>query len=255
MVLFLVLLSFVAIARGAATCYFPSGKISNAVPCNSSTTGHSACCASDNLCMSSGLCFNKGLVARGSCTDATWKDENCAKSCVDWDTDSGAPIIPRSWTTAGDVDTMGWCCGFPLANGSCAQGFEVQVQAGVVLEDTTATGGKLDCANVCKASHDVAVGLGVGIPTIIACISMLLLYLRERRARKEENRKERRKLESLKSDEAPWIKHRSEGHSVTTITSDASPWIQNRVEAYAGPSTPHIELEEIPWRSPRRELP
>ena len=132
-----------------------------------------------------------------------------------------------------------------------------------MLEEITPTGGKPespDCANVCKASHDVAIGLGVGIPTIIACLSILLLYLRERRARRKEMT-QRRKPVSLKSDEAPWIKHRSEGHSVTTITSDASPWMEHRVEAYAGPSIPHIELEEIPWRNPRsprsqrRELP
>ena len=152
---------------------------------------------------------------------------------------------------------MEWCCGFPLTNGSCAQGSSIQVQAGAVLEGTTSTGGKPDCSNICEASHDVAIGLGVGIPTIIACLSILLLYLRERRARRKETT-QRRKPQSLKSDEAPWIKQRTDGHSVTTITSDTSPWMEPRVEAYAGPSLPHIELEEIPWRSPRsqrRELP
>ncbi|PMD31807.1 hypothetical protein L207DRAFT_591233 [Hyaloscypha variabilis F] len=253
MVLVLFSLGFVELARGTATCYFPSGKISDGMPCNSSTTGQSACCNLGNLCMSSGLCFDKGLIARGSCTDATWTDDSCAKSCVDWDTDSSSPIIPHSWgATAGDVDTMRWCCGFPLANGSCPQGSDIPLQAGTVLEDTTTTGDKADCVGVCEASHDVAIGLGVGIPTIIACLSILLLYLRERRAR----RKEMRKPNSPKNDEDPWIKqHRSEGHSVTTITSDASPWTNNRVEAYAGPRIPNIELEEIPWRSPRRELP
>ena len=83
MMLFLVLLRFVTLARSTATCYFPSGKISDGVRCNSSTSGHSACCASGNLCMSSGLCFNKGLISRGSCTDATWTDYSCAKSCID----------------------------------------------------------------------------------------------------------------------------------------------------------------------------
>jgi hypothetical protein len=144
---------------------------------------------------------------------------------------------------------MKWCCDFPLANGSCAQGFDINVQAGTVLEDNTVTSGTAPAgANVCQTSHDVAVGLGVGIPTLTACISILLLYLRERRAR----RKEKPKPASLKSDEAPWIKHGAVGHSVTTITSDEPPWIKNRVGAYAGPNVPHIELEEISWR---RELP
>jgi len=83
MVLVLFSLGFVELARGTATCYFPSGKISDGMPCNSSTTGQSACCNPGNLCMSSGLCFDKGLIARGSCTDATWTDDSCAKSCVD----------------------------------------------------------------------------------------------------------------------------------------------------------------------------
>jgi len=218
--------------------------------------------------MSSGLCFNKGLITRGSCTDATWKDNNCAKSCLDCTSafhqlqtrladilfegnlNATCPITPHSWTTIGDVDSMGWCCGFPLSNGSCAQGFEVKLMAGAVLEDNTATSGKPDCAHVCQASHDVAVGLGVGIPTLIACISVLLLYLRERRAR----RKEKRQAEPLKNDETSWLKNRADGRSVTTITSDEPPWIKNRVEANARPSVPHIELEEMPWRREAREL-
>jgi hypothetical protein len=143
---------------------------------------------------------------------------------------------------------MKWCCDLPLANGSCAQGFNINVQVGTVLEDNTATSGTASAgAHVCQASHD-AVGLGVGIPTLIAGISMLLLYLRERRAR----RKEMPKPASLKSDEAPWIKNGAVGHSITTITSDEPPWIKNRAEAYAGSNVPHIELEEMPWR---RELP
>lgn len=146
---------------------------------------------------------------------------------------------------------MDWCCGFPLSNGSCGQGFGIQLQAGAVLEENLAAGGKSDCAHVCRASHDVAVGLGVGIPTMIASLSILLLYLRERRAR----RKEKGHRQSLKSDEGSWIKHTGKGRSVTVITSDEPPWIKNRAEAHVGPIR-HIELEEIPFRREREaELP
>jgi hypothetical protein len=169
---------------------------------------------------------------------------------------------------------MRWCCDFPLANGSCPQGFDINVQAGTVLEDdTTSTGnsgssGNPTSSDDCEASHDIAVGLGVGIPTLIACVSMFLLYLRERRARRKEkltpeslnndetpwikHRADGRSATTITSDVPPWIKHKAEGRSVTTITSDEPPWITNRVEAYAGPSVPRIELDELSWR---RELP
>lgn len=81
--LFLILLGFATLATSTATCYYPNGKISGSVPCNSTTTGYSSCCASDHLCMSSGLCLNRGLISTGSCTDPTWKDASCAQYCLD----------------------------------------------------------------------------------------------------------------------------------------------------------------------------
>jgi hypothetical protein len=51
------------------------------------------------------------------------------------------------------------------------------------------------------------VWLGVGIPTLIASASMLLLYLRENRARSRVKRHQK----SLKSRGAPWINPAAEG--------------------------------------------
>jgi hypothetical protein len=81
--LFPILLGFATLATSTANCYYPSGKVSGSVPCNSTTTGYSSCCASGHLCMSSGLCFTRGLISRGSCTDPTWKDPACAQYCLD----------------------------------------------------------------------------------------------------------------------------------------------------------------------------
>lgn len=81
--LFPILLGFATLATSTATCYYPDGKVSGSVPCNSTTTGYSSCCASGHLCMSSGLCFTRGLISRGSCTDPTWKDPACAQYCLD----------------------------------------------------------------------------------------------------------------------------------------------------------------------------
>ena len=150
--------------------------------------------------------------------------------------------------TVGVVETMRWCCDLPLANGSCAQGFDINVQAGTVLDNSTVGDGNEVCADDCEKSHDVAVGLGVGIPALVATVSLLLLYMRERRARRTENQQQ----ELLTSDETPWIKPGAQGHSSTTITSNEPPWIANRVEAYSGPNGPRIELDDI---SRRGELP
>ena len=129
-------------------------------------------------------------------------------------------IIPHSWETiAGNVDTMRWCCGFPLKNGSCAQGFEINVQAGAVLGNSTDTNENPMCAHGYPVAHDVAIGAGVGVPAAMASIIMLLLWLRERQAR----RREKRKMGSMTSNEAPCLQHRTKNQSVTTITSDESP--------------------------------
>lgn len=98
--------------------------------------------------------------------------------------DSGCAIAPHSWVTVGVVDTMRWCCDLPLANGSCAQGFDINVQAGTVLENSTVGNGNEVCADNCEPSHDVAVGVGVGIPALVAIASLLFLY--ERKGGKEE---------------------------------------------------------------------
>ncbi|KAE8449172.1 hypothetical protein EG329_008556 [Mollisiaceae sp. DMI_Dod_QoI] len=116
--------------------------------------------------------------------------------------DGGSPIIPRQWTNGLDVSAIGWCCDFPLANGSCAQGFEIKIQAGTVLPNATTSStssGTRTASNTatapgqhpatnstCKVNHDVAIGAGIGVPLGIAAVSLALLWLRERRIRKKE---------------------------------------------------------------------
>lgn len=139
---------------------------------------------------------------------------------------------------------MRWCCHLPLANRSCAQGFDINVQAGTVLENSTVGDGSEVCADNCENSHDVAVGLGVGIPALVAIASLLFLYMRERGAR----RKETRQQGSLTSDGTPWNQPGVQGHSFTTIMSNEPPWIANRVEAYSGPNVPPIELDDLSKR-------
>jgi hypothetical protein len=72
---------FITVDAAIRSCYYPDGTLSPDPPCNTTTTGHSACCTA--LCMSSGLCFDNGLMSRGGCTDPTWKDSACPQYCTD----------------------------------------------------------------------------------------------------------------------------------------------------------------------------
>ncbi|CZR54566.1 uncharacterized protein PAC_04450 [Phialocephala subalpina] len=162
--------------------------------------------------MSSGLCFDNGLISRGSCTDPTWKDPACAQYCVDAIPTGDSPIIPSQWTDVLVVSEIGWCCDFPIANGSCAQGREVKIAAGTVLPNSTAAastssatgtssgtasstatstaacnaaGQSSSVNSTCPANHDAAIGAGIGAPLGIAVVSLLLLWLREKRMRKK----------------------------------------------------------------------
>ena len=105
----------------------------------------------------------------------------------------GCPVVPRAWTTDISVSTMGWCCDFPLANGSCSSGFEINVQAGTVVTNTSATmsgnaspavtgSGSKPCRS--NSRNEVAIGVGIGVPALIAVVSLAFLRLRERQRRR-----------------------------------------------------------------------
>ncbi|KAG4433142.1 hypothetical protein IFR05_011384 [Cadophora sp. M221] len=211
-------------ASASSSCYYPSGILAPDVPCDTSTTGHSACCGKGASCLSSGLCFNEGVISRGSCTDSDFVDGKCAEYCRDYNPTGGAPIIINQWASDNDVGKLKWCCGFPLQNnGTCKQGAAISVTAGTVVAiagaaatsftistststsiSSTATSTSVtssaatatqDSANTnspssvegkCARNNDVAIGAGVGIPLGLAAVAMLGLFLRERRMRKKE---------------------------------------------------------------------
>ncbi|KAF8861957.1 hypothetical protein BDZ45DRAFT_799601 [Acephala macrosclerotiorum] len=209
--------SITTVSAAVRSCYYPDGTtLSQDTPCNTTTTGHSACCTAP--CMSSGLCFDNGLLSRGSYADQTWKDPACAPYCVDGTSGNpaiptgGHPVIPREWTAGVDVAEIGWCCDFPIATGSCAQGREIKIAARAVLSNSTTAASALSATGTasgtatntatstavcnaagqssgtnagCPANHDVAIGVRIGAPLEIAVVSLLLLWLRERRARKK----------------------------------------------------------------------
>ncbi|KAH7403839.1 hypothetical protein BKA64DRAFT_744362 [Cadophora sp. MPI-SDFR-AT-0126] len=214
-------------ATSSSSCYYPSGNLapSNDVPCNTDTDGHSACCSEGVACLSSGLCFDNGLVSRGSCTDREYADEACASSCTDFTPSAGAPIILISPAANGNVGNMGWCCGFPLDNGTCPQGSPVKIAAGTVYatagvtsssssapassttlistltsslalasssatptQDAVSGNSSTGQEGRCeeKKNNDVAIGAGVGVPLGIAALISLGMWVRERRLRRGE---------------------------------------------------------------------
>jgi hypothetical protein len=77
-------------AAQAQACYLPNGNVSNDdSPCDTSG-GDSLCCpgiSSDlgaSICLKNKLCFvpSQNALARGSCTDKTWKSDKCSNVCT-----------------------------------------------------------------------------------------------------------------------------------------------------------------------------
>ena len=75
-------------AAQGTQCYYPNGNLAPShTPCNTSM-GFSWCCLSTDVCLSNRLCFQQSetytnRIGRGSCTDSTWKSDNCPQYCKD----------------------------------------------------------------------------------------------------------------------------------------------------------------------------
>ena len=67
-----------------AQCYYPSCCLANTDDHPCSTDGLSTCCPLNWQCLSNGLCFlpSEGYLGRYTCTDKTWKSDNCPKICL-----------------------------------------------------------------------------------------------------------------------------------------------------------------------------
>jgi hypothetical protein len=181
----------------AASCYYPDGTLSRDVPCSSGAD--SACCGSGAICLSNGLCLSTvqpfGLT-RGSCTDPSYKIKECTKLCSESSRQSN--WIPSMTTipTANIQINAGYsivlynntesatlyCCNSIVndPNGSlplCDQGLNpIEVDSA-----TSNTSGTINSRD--SSSHEVAVGVGVGVPLGVTAAIFLVWALWERRSR------------------------------------------------------------------------
>ncbi|KAI9810556.1 MAG: hypothetical protein M1826_003512 [Phylliscum demangeonii] len=73
----------VAQASNSIRCYFPNGSLDRkGFPCNVTAAMHgdgTSCCDASDECYTAGTCFAgwSGVTYRGSCTDASFKSNNC----------------------------------------------------------------------------------------------------------------------------------------------------------------------------------
>ncbi|KAJ5735635.1 uncharacterized protein N7483_000760 [Penicillium malachiteum] len=184
------------------TCYYPEGNVgSDLVPCTSDDVTH--CCGSGGICLTNGYCLDVGqpfVASRGGCTSNTWAS-GCPTQCQDVLPDEGTSIINLSYENGISL----YCCGTPVYNGSaivCPYGNSFELDDGSAIlgraalvnattktsttsNATTTTSSNSSAITTSSSSsdnsHNVAIGVGVGIPLFVIAVGTLLWALWERR--------------------------------------------------------------------------
>ncbi|KAJ6022003.1 hypothetical protein N7540_007507 [Penicillium herquei] len=192
------------------TCYYPEGNVgSDLVPCTSDEVTH--CCGSGGICLTNGYCLDVGqpfVASRGGCTSDTWAS-GCPTHCRSQSTEDvlkeeGTSIINLSYENGISL----YCCGTPVYNGSeivCPYGSSFELDDGSAILGRAAlvnatTKSSTSTSNTTAAtttssnssaittsssssdnSHDVAIGVGVGIPLFVIAVGTLIWALWERR--------------------------------------------------------------------------
>lgn len=89
-------------ARMAVLCYYPSGDVSEDIPCNS-TAEVSACCTRGWTCLTNGVCQDDNNPAevswaRHSCTDRNFFAPECPRFCQSGMRKSLSPCLASAVT-------------------------------------------------------------------------------------------------------------------------------------------------------------
>lgn len=88
----LVCIGFFAWTTVSKSCYYPDGiQATDNTPC-SQNASVGICCGPGFTCLSNGLCQQGQYLFRGTCTDSTWRNDDCPSYCK-----SGRSIRNLSW--------------------------------------------------------------------------------------------------------------------------------------------------------------
>ncbi|KAM3424555.1 hypothetical protein BST61_g6551 [Cercospora zeina] len=199
---------FILIAGSVAqNCYFPDGSLSNHKSCSADGTP-SPCCASNAFCLDNGLCFVEGVVTRGSCTDQAWQSGACPGYCKEEDRNGSIAITPCSF----DGTQSTFTCGLNNSGcGNASQTFSLPGNSDLVLRpaqvaalvgpvlssaaaqaSASASGRATATETSCASAHAIpsgrcftagqmaGLGVGLGIPFLIAAFTAIMLWNKER---------------------------------------------------------------------------
>ncbi|KAI9837884.1 MAG: hypothetical protein M1838_004720 [Thelocarpon superellum] len=180
-------------------------------PCNKTST-FSACCQGfsfdSDTCIQGGLCVGgQGYIYRGACTDPTFKDPSCAKSCTEVQQSTDVPILscrPDNHSFCCYETGSDGCCGtqIGLPNGLAPSVFKVGVDpwpnptstsTGSTSSSTSASTSNSNSADDCVNNNSTqefcpepspsasTVGAAVGVPLGVALLTALAFIFWQRR--------------------------------------------------------------------------
>src|SRR5690348_15730855 len=86
-----IFLIFTAFRSATAICYYPDGSVAPQDTACQDNDEESTCCGQGYACLSNNICMSTGdetqkagatTFVRGSCTDKTWRSNNCPLFCI-----------------------------------------------------------------------------------------------------------------------------------------------------------------------------
>ncbi|KAJ9643117.1 hypothetical protein H2199_004641 [Coniosporium tulheliwenetii] len=172
------------IAQDQPRCYYPDGSLdTDGYVCNTTAVrigGHSSCCRHDDACYASGTCLQdwSGVTYRQSCTDSSWRSEDCPSQCLIPEAMAGA-----IWIQSCSMKNKTACC-VTGDTGSCCEGSTFEWAPGYIIAVINGDG-----TNRLTPYVDVnarTVGLAVGIPVGIIALAILTAFIISTRRLKQQ---------------------------------------------------------------------
>ncbi|KAF9894619.1 hypothetical protein FE257_006507 [Aspergillus nanangensis] len=175
-------------------CYKPGGTVEpDQVPCSSDE--YTSCCEADSICLENGFCLPTSqpyVLKRGGCTNAKW-DKGCPEHC----NEINGPYWLQWENNQNKQHT--YCCTWFGTTTNRSYGCDGM--STFTLPDTGVLFGRALLQNVSSfdsapestsssSSHDIALGVGLGVPLgtlMVGCLSWALWERRKRKKNEEES--------------------------------------------------------------------